>query len=87
MNTGPHGEIAGALLDLIQENLLEPGEPLAPDSDLFAAGLDSMGIMQLLILIEERFGIPIAEVEVTRENFATADALASLIRRLGTGNP
>ena len=42
-------------------------------------GLDSMAMMQLLLLIEERFGLTINPAEMTRERFATASALAGFL--------
>lgn len=71
------------LLVVVREKLFDGGEPLAKKTDLFATGLDSMGIMQLMILIEERFGVRVPESAVTRENFATVAALAALVRRCG----
>ena len=73
------------LLSLIREKLIETGETMTVETDLFASGLDSMGIMQLMILIEERFGVRIAEAEVTHQNFATAGDLSSLVRRTAGG--
>ena len=70
-----------ALLRLVREKLCDGGEPMTVETDLFAAGLDSMGIMQLMISIEERFGVRVPEASVTRENFSTASSLASLVRR------
>jgi len=49
------------------------------DTDLFAAGLDSMAIMQLLIGIEMRLGKAIPVREVTRENFKSPHAILSLL--------
>ena len=40
-----------------------------------------MAIMQLLILIEERFGARLSEADVTRENFSSVRHLAALIAR------
>ena len=70
-----------ALLRLVREKLFDGGAPMTVDTDLFAAGLDSMGIMQLMISIEERFGVRVPEASVTRENFSTASSLAALVRR------
>ena len=74
--------LAQQLLKLIETNLLETAEPLTPESNLFDAGLDSLGIMQLLILIDENFGVQIDAANVSRENFVTATALAELLERL-----
>lgn len=70
-----------ALLRLVREKLFDGGEPMTVETDLFAAGLDSMGIMQLMISIEERFWVRVPEASVTRENFSTASSLAALVRR------
>ena len=70
-----------ALLRLVREKLFDGGAPMTVETDLFAAGLDSMGIMQLMISIEERFGERVPEASVTRENFSTASSLAALVRR------
>lgn len=69
------------VLDIIRENLL-PDLPAdcATDDDLFGAGLDSMGIMQMVLLLEERFNCIVQPDDLTRLNFSTATALATLIR-------
>lgn len=67
------------LLDLIRSEVLDTGESLTPQSDLFAAGLDSMGIMQLLLAIEDRFGVPIDPADLSRANFSTAAKIAALV--------
>ena len=69
-----------AILELLTaEHILEPQESLTPDSDLFSMGLDSMALMQLLLQIEEYFGLTINPAEMTRERFATATALADFL--------
>jgi acyl carrier protein len=76
-------DLEPSLLSLVREKLFDGGQPLTDSTDLFAAGLDSMGIMQLMILIEERFGVRVPESAVTRENFATVASLAAMVRRCG----
>ena len=39
-----------------------------------------MAIMQLLILVEEEYGVSLPESSLTRENFSSARQLAQLIR-------
>ena len=69
-----------AIIELLTaEHILEPQEPLTPDTDLFSMGLDSMALMQLLLQIEEHFGLTIHPGEMTRERFATAAALAAFL--------
>jgi len=69
------------LATLIQDNVLQSAGELAPDSDLFDAGLDSMAIMQLLLLIEDHFGVMPPDADVTRDNFATPRDLARLLHQ------
>lgn len=64
---------------LTTEHIVEPQGQIAPDTDLFAMGLDSMAMMQLLLQIEERFQVTINPAEMTRERFATAGALATFL--------
>ena len=69
------------VLDVVRENLL-PNLPAdcETDADLFGAGLDSMGIMQMVLFLEERFSCTVQPADLTRQNFSTATALATLIR-------
>ena len=72
---------------LLRERLLETAAPLDACTDLYSLGLDSMAIMQLLILVEEEYGVSLPEGALTRENFSTARQLARLIRaEVGTAH-
>ena len=73
-------EIEVKLIAIAREDLLELEDDFGVEDDLFEAGLDSMAIMQLLLLIEENFGVAIPASELSRENFSTAKAIAQLIR-------
>lgn len=66
------------LIELVRE-VLDTEEALSPQSDLFAAGLDSMGIMQLLLGIEDRFGVAMDPADLSRENFSTVAKIAALL--------
>ena len=73
------------LVVLLRERLLETAAPLNAGTDLYSVGLDSMAIMQLLILVEEEYGVSLPEDVLTRENFSTARQLARLVRaEIGT---
>lgn len=72
--------LAAELTELIRENVLEAAEKLTPETNLFDAGLDSMAIMQLLLVIEENYGVMLDGSDLTRDNFATSVDLAGLIR-------
>lgn len=66
---------------LNEEGLLElaPGTPA--DTDLFTAGLDSMAVMQLIVIVEERYGVIIGPEDTGRETLGTPRALADYIAR------
>ena len=51
------------------------------DDDLFDAGLDSMGIMRLLIFIEEHFNVSLPDDELEPENVQTINKLLAWIKR------
>jgi len=66
-----------AVIALIAEHhIVESDGPLTPDSDLFAQGLDSLAMMQLMLHLEREFGVRITPTEMTRNHFATATILA-----------
>jgi len=53
---------------------------LKASDNLFEIGvLDSMGIMKLLVFIEEKFKISAEAEEITEENFKSLNAIAELI--------
>jgi acyl carrier protein len=52
---------------------LTPGQPLA------ALGLDSMGLVELLVFIEKKFQLRLLETGLQREDFETIHALACRI--------
>ena len=60
----------------------EPGE-ISPDLDLFEEGLlDSFGTIQLLLELEEAFGVSMALEELSREQIATPAKIAALVREV-----
>ena len=69
-----------SIRELIDGQLVELSPEFGTEDDLFEAGLDSMAIMQLLLLIEENFGVEIPMGEVTRDNFHNTAAIARLVK-------
>ncbi|HWL53801.1 MAG TPA: phosphopantetheine-binding protein [Chthoniobacteraceae bacterium] len=70
------------LAHLIRERLLDLPDGFASDTNLYEAGLDSMGIMHLLLAIEDGFGILLPEADVSEKNFCTLANLSRLLRTL-----
>ena len=64
---------------IIEQQIVESDEPLTPATDLFGQGMDSMAMMQLLLHLEDRFGVEVTPAEMTRDRFQTATALAAFL--------
>jgi acyl carrier protein len=74
------------LRTLIDEQLFPLDESVTPESDLYSEGLDSMALMQLILLLEQEFGIAIVPEDLDRENFSTLDKMAEFISRKQSGH-
>jgi acyl carrier protein len=61
---------------LFDENAdLGDGDPLFPDV------IDSLGVMEVVSFVEERFGIDIGDDDLLADNFQSLEAISSLIDR------
>ncbi len=68
------------LLEILSKEILENRPDLNERTDLFEAGMDSLGTMQLLVRIEQRFGIQLPAAGLTRENASTVAGWVNLIQ-------
>lgn len=59
----------------------QPGE-IIDDAPIFGEGLglDSIDALELVVLVEERFGVTIADEEVGQRAFASVNALVDFVR-------
>lgn len=64
---------------LNDEGVLELEWDFPEDGDLFAAGMDSMAVVQLVAAVEDRFEIELGPEDLTKANLATPTTLAALI--------
>ncbi len=67
------------LIEIISTEILEVDPSFNEHTDLHAAGLDSMATMQLLIRIENQFGVQLPASKLTKENLSTIENLARLL--------
>ena len=67
------------LIEILSSEILETPPGFNEHSNLFDAGLDSLGTMQLLVRIEQRFGIQIPAGKLTKGNSSTIHQLSLLI--------
>jgi acyl carrier protein len=64
--------------ELVQDPALLP---LADDTSLLETGiLDSLGLLKLVVFLEERFGIAMGDTDLLPENFATVNAICDYVR-------
>lgn len=74
---------ATELIDwLAGENLLDLEWDFPEDGDLAAAGLDSEVIAQMVIAVEEEYGVELKKADLTPQNLATPLSLAKTISKL-----
>ena len=64
---------------LNDEGVLELDWDFPEEGDLIAAGMDSMAVMQLVVAVEDRYGVELGPEDLTRANLATPTTLAALI--------
>jgi len=68
----------------IMENLLfTEDESVLQDSDSFLDGgiIDSTGVMEIILFIEETFGIKVDDNEMLPANLDSVDSLAAFVQR------
>ena len=57
-------------------------ETLANDTSFLASGLiDSTGVLELVMFLEDRFGVTVANEEMLPENLDSVSAIATYVRR------
>jgi acyl carrier protein len=60
---------------------IEDPDGFSNTDSLLDAGLDSMGIMRLVLFIEEEFGVTLPDNELAPENMETLQRLEAWIQR------
>lgn len=69
--------------DYISRELVQdPAQlPLADDASLLESGiLDSLSLLQLVVFLEERFGITVGDTDLLPENFASVQTICAYLR-------
>jgi acyl carrier protein len=75
-------EIETKLLDFLKREVFAPEVAITPETDLVAAGFDSMSLVRMLVFIETDYGFWIPESEITGEVLKSVRSLAATIARL-----
>jgi acyl carrier protein len=83
----PMDDIETTLRNYITRNILfSDGEyPYADDASFLETGVvDSLGVMELVMFVEERFGVDVDDREVVPANFDSVSRLSAYIRGKAT---
>lgn len=76
MGNVTHDQLEGRMLCILEDICDDDEVRERRSEDLFALGLlDSMGAIELLVTIEEEFGVSIAPTEVERDEMNTVDLI------------
>ena len=79
-----HEAVAHALTAYVNAAIMARGRPVRPDDEFETAGVDSMGLLKVLLFIEAEFGFWMPDQDLDEENVKSPRALATYIcRRLG----
>lgn len=76
------GDLKRLIIETLRMEEISP-EDITDDEPLFGdegLGLDSVDALELVVHIEEKYGIQIEDEEVGRKVFASIDALADFIK-------
>ncbi len=75
-------EIETKLIDFLKREVFAPDVAVTPETDLVAAGFDSMSLVRMLVFIETDYGFWIPESEITGDALQNVRTLAETIARL-----
>ncbi|HHJ06830.1 MAG TPA: acyl carrier protein [Anaerolineae bacterium] len=78
-------DIQAQIRDYIAQNLLfsDDGFGYPDDASFLEEGIvDSVGIMELVMFLEENFGLTVDDEDLTPDNFDSVNKLAAYIKRM-----
>jgi D-alanine--poly(phosphoribitol) ligase subunit 2 len=64
---------------LVEELAIILDSPISVETDLLEAGLDSFGTMQVIVFLEEEFGIQVPEEQFDIRDFASVATIADWV--------
>ena len=75
-------EIETELLGFVQREVFAPGVAVTAETDLIAAGFDSMSLVRILLFVELTYGLWIPEREINAVTLRNLRALTGTVARL-----
>jgi acyl carrier protein len=79
MESPSRDEVIACVFGILRDEILTAGEGFTPQSNLVDAGLESLGLTQAMLAIEEQTGIWVDESLLTPEHLATSETLGDLV--------
>jgi acyl carrier protein len=73
--------VVHALTAYVNANVMARGRPIHPDDDFELVGVDSMGLLKLLLFVEAEFGFWPPDADLNVDNLRSPRALAHYICR------
>ena len=71
-----------ALVRYLAERFPLLGHDIGGDTQLLEGGaIDCLGILDIVMFIENSFGISVSDADILEENFRTVDALCEFLRQ------
>jgi acyl carrier protein len=67
---------------VVKESRISEAESLEDTQDLWAAGMDSLGGVNLMVQLEEVFEVQFPDVLLTREAFRSISSIAEVLESL-----
>ena len=75
-------EIESSLLDFMRREVFAPALEVTAETDLIAAGFDSMSLVRVLLFIETTHGFWIPQGEINAGTLKSVRSLAAVVLRL-----
>ena len=75
------GDVADALTSFVNRTIMARGRPMTPEEDFEAVGVDSMGMLKVLLFIEAEYGFWMPDEDLQDDNVRSPGALAAYICR------
>jgi len=69
-----------------QARLPTPAESLAPNADLFQAGMSSHASVSVMLALEDRFDLEFPDRMLTRSVFESIEAIAAAVAEIRAGS-
>jgi acyl carrier protein len=73
--------VARILTDFVNAHIMARNRPIGPDDAFETAGVDSMGLLKILVFVEAEFGFWMPDDDLREDNLASPRALAGYICR------